>query len=47
MSYFFKLVVILLKKLETFIKIYDEHECHVKLHQIDRDKITCELNKRF
>ena len=32
MSYSFKLIVILLKKFETFIKIYDEHEYYVKFH---------------
>ena len=32
MSYSFKLIVILLKKFESFIEIYDEHECHVKFH---------------
>ena len=32
MLYFFKLIVILLKKFEIFIKVYDEHECHEKFY---------------
>ena len=39
--------MILLKKFETFKEIYDGREYHIKFHQIDRDKIICELNKRF
>ena len=32
MLYFFELIVILLKKFEIFIKVYDKRECHVKFY---------------